>query len=62
MFGLAEAKAFIVLYRTKKVRPRISPRPDPIGTRYIRSCLQFLHCVTLIAERVPTMLWRFLEI
>ena len=33
----------------KKVRPRISPRPDPIGTGYIRPCLQFLHCVTLIA-------------
>jgi hypothetical protein len=36
MFGLAEAKAFIVLRRAKKVRPRISPRPDPIGTGYIR--------------------------
>src|SRR6266849_9600561 len=33
----------------KKVRPRISPRPYPIGTGYIRPCLQFLHCVTLIA-------------
>jgi hypothetical protein len=33
----------------KKVRPRISPRPYPIGTGYIRPCLQFSHCVTLIA-------------
>ena len=33
----------------KKVRPRISPRPDPIGTGYIRPCLQFVHSVTLIA-------------
>ena len=33
----------------KKVRPRISPRPDPIGTGYIRPRLQFLHCVTIIA-------------
>ena len=33
----------------KKVRPRISPRPDPIGMGYIRPCLQFSHCVTLIA-------------
>ena len=49
MFGLAEAKAFIVLRRAKKVRPRISPRPDPIGTGYIRPCFQLLHCVTLIA-------------
>jgi hypothetical protein len=35
--------------RVKKVRPRISPRPYPIGTGYIRLCLQLLHCVTLIA-------------
>jgi hypothetical protein len=49
MFGLTEAKALIVLHRAKKVRPRISPRPDPIGTGYIRPRLQFLHCVTLFA-------------
>jgi hypothetical protein len=49
MFGLTEAKAFIVLRRAKKIRPRISPRPDPIGTGYIRPCLQLLHCVTLMA-------------
>jgi hypothetical protein len=35
--------------RARKVRPRISPRPDPIGAGYIRPCLRFLHCVTLIA-------------
>ena len=35
--------------RVKKVRPRVSPRPYPIGTGYIRLCLQLLHCVTLIA-------------
>ena len=35
--------------RVKKIRPRISPRPDPIGTGYIRPYLQFFHCVTIIA-------------
>ncbi len=35
--------------RAKKIRPRISPRPDPIGTGYIRPCLQFFHCVMIIA-------------
>jgi hypothetical protein len=34
---------------SKKVRPRISPRPDPIGTGYIRPRLQFVHTVTIIA-------------
>jgi Chagasin family peptidase inhibitor I42 len=35
--------------RVKKIGPRISPGPDPIGTGYIRPCLQFVHSVTLIA-------------
>ena len=35
--------------RVKKIRPRISPGPDPIGTGYIRPYLQFFHCVTIIA-------------
>jgi hypothetical protein len=33
----------------KNQAPELLPRPDPIGTGYIRPCLQFLHCVMIIA-------------